>query len=47
MLFLLVDEGDSVTDMQELARRNWAKRAKNLGIVDEDGNVPASPNDLS
>lgn len=42
----IVDEADAVTDMQELARRNWEKRAKRLGFVDADGNVPKAPSDL-
>ncbi len=42
----IVDEADSVTDMQELARRNWVKRAKRLGLVDENGNAPAAPSDM-
>ena len=29
----IVDEVDSVTDMQVLARQNWEKRARNMGIV--------------
>lgn len=31
----IVDELDSTTDMQALARKNWQKRAKNLGIIEE------------
>jgi len=31
----IVDELDSTTDMQALARKNWEKRAKNLGIIEE------------
>lgn len=30
----IVDEADSVEDMQELARQKWLERAKRLGIVD-------------
>ena len=32
----IMDESDTDSDMQELARQNWEKRAKRLGIVDED-----------
>lgn len=32
----IVDEADSVEDMQELARRNWLSRARRLGILDVD-----------
>jgi len=32
----IVDEADSVEDMQVLARQQWFKRAKRLGIVPED-----------
>lgn len=33
----IVDEYDSVTDMQALARRNWEKRATALGLLADDG----------
>jgi CBS domain containing-hemolysin-like protein len=29
----IVDESDDTTDMQELARRNWERRAKRLGLL--------------
>lgn len=29
----IVDEQDKIEDMQSLARKNWEKRAKNLGII--------------
>jgi CBS domain containing-hemolysin-like protein len=32
----IMDESDTDSDMQELARQNWEKRAKRLGIIDED-----------
>ena len=32
----IVDEMDKVEDMQALARQNWAKRAKALGLEVED-----------
>lgn len=32
----IVDEEDQVTDMQELARQQWLKRAKRLGLVSEN-----------
>lgn len=31
----IVDELDSIADMQALARKNWEKRAKILGIIEE------------
>ncbi len=31
----IMDESDSVADLQTLARRNWEKRAKDLGLLDE------------
>ncbi len=37
----IVDESDSVTDMQALARRNWEKRARALGLLADDG--PTDP----
>ncbi|MCB0639403.1 MAG: HlyC/CorC family transporter [Lewinella sp.] len=32
----IVDELDSVEDMQILARQNWEKRAKKLGLIEEE-----------
>ena len=33
----IVDEMDNIDDMQSLARKNWERRAKALGIIsDED-----------
>jgi magnesium and cobalt exporter, CNNM family len=32
----IVDEADATQDMQELARQEWRKRAKRMGIVTED-----------
>lgn len=34
----IVDELDGIADMQALARKNWEKRAKILGIIDEEFN---------
>lgn len=34
----IMDESDSVADLQTLARKNWEKRAKNLGLL-EDNNT--------
>ena len=31
----IVDEADSVEDMQELARRQWERRARRLGLLEE------------
>lgn len=33
----IIDELDSAEDMQVLARRNWEKRARSLGLLDEQG----------
>jgi len=32
----IMDESDTESDMQQLARMNWKKRAKRLGIIDEE-----------
>ncbi len=32
----IVDEADSVADMQEMARQQWFKRAQRLGIIPEE-----------
>ncbi len=37
----IVDEVDAVEDMQELARRQWYKRARKLGLATEGGAPPA------
>jgi CBS domain containing-hemolysin-like protein len=34
----IMDESDNVEDMQMLARKNWEKRSKSLGISPDDGN---------
>ncbi|MCO6478605.1 MAG: HlyC/CorC family transporter [Phaeodactylibacter sp.] len=31
----IVDEQDNIEDMQSLARQNWEKRARNLGLIDK------------
>ena len=31
----IMDESDTDSDMQQLARKNWEKRAKRLGIIDK------------
>ena len=38
----IVDEGDESIDMQDLARRQWRKRARKMGIENQDftGNLP-------
>jgi CBS domain containing-hemolysin-like protein len=33
----IMDELDGTEDMQVLARKNWEKRAKSLGILEKDG----------
>ncbi|MDY7394637.1 hemolysin family protein [Aureibaculum sp. 2210JD6-5] len=32
----IMDESDTDSDMQQLARKNWRKRAQRLGIIEED-----------
>ena len=40
----IVDEMDRVEDMQVLARQQWAKRARALGLeVDANGQTPVAP----
>ena len=34
--FEIMDESDSIADLQSLARKKWEKRAKTLGLLDED-----------
>lgn len=36
----IVDETDSVADMQTLARKRWAERARRIGIIDADDDLP-------
>lgn len=37
----IMDESDSVADLQELARKNWEKRAQRSGVLEEDdGPIP-------
>ena len=35
----IMDEFDKTADMQVLARRNWEKRAKQLGLIESNGNT--------
>jgi len=35
----IVDELDGIADMQALARKNWEKRAKNLGILGDENSA--------
>ena len=35
----IMDESDTDSDMQQLARKNWKKRAKRLGIIEEDSEI--------
>jgi len=35
----IMDEFDSIDDMQRLARKNWERRAKDLGIIDKDSTI--------
>jgi CBS domain containing-hemolysin-like protein len=32
----IMDESDTDSDMQQLARKNWEDRAKRIGIVNDD-----------
>jgi CBS domain containing-hemolysin-like protein len=34
----IMDESDSIEDMQMLARQNWEKRAKRLGLIQRKDN---------
>jgi CBS domain containing-hemolysin-like protein len=34
----IMDETDTVADMRALARQQWLKRARGLGIVTDEGN---------
>lgn len=36
----IMDESDTVEDMQAAARKNWERRAKNLGLYSEDSDTP-------
>jgi CBS domain containing-hemolysin-like protein len=37
----IMDESDHVADLQTLARKNWEKRAKDLGLLDENDKIDA------
>ena len=32
----IVDESDNAEDMQALARKNWERRAKRMGIISQE-----------
>ena len=36
----IVDEQDNIEDMQSLARKNWEKRARALGIINDESDKP-------
>ena len=38
----IVDEVDGEADMQVLARRQWERRAKKLGLIERDDEAPAA-----
>lgn len=42
----ILDEQDEDVDMQELARKNWEKRAKVRGLLTEENIPPEAPPDL-
>ncbi|PKH50251.1 hemolysin [Tenacibaculum sp. Bg11-29] len=35
--FEIMDESDSVADLQNLAKKNWEKKSKNIDIIDKSG----------
>ena len=35
----IVDESDNAEDMQALARKNWERRAKRLGIISPEEEI--------
>ena len=39
----ITDESDSTVDMQILARKNWERRARRIGLIEEDADAPGSP----
>ena len=43
----IVDESDNEADMQALARSNWERRAKRLGIIPKTGGPGTSENNKS
>lgn len=43
----IVDEVDAIEDMQKQARKNWRKRARKLGIVEEEKDVLKEKKDQS
>lgn len=46
----IMDESDSIEDMQMLARQNWEKRAKRLGLIqrkDNEENEESTKSDIS
>ena len=38
----IMDESDSVADLQQLARKTWETRAKRTGLIDENSLIPES-----
>jgi hypothetical protein len=38
----IIDEVDTIEDMQKMARKKWMERAKRLGIVPEDAEETSS-----
>jgi hypothetical protein len=36
----ITDELDSTEDMQALARRNWEKRARRMGLIEDKDESP-------
>ncbi len=41
----IMDESDNIEDMQLLARQNWERRARRLGLLKQNDEVPQPPKD--
>ena len=39
----IVDEVDGVEDLRAAAREDWRRRARRLGLLDDDGEPPSAP----
>jgi CBS domain containing-hemolysin-like protein len=39
----IVDEADNVEDMQAMARQQWYRRARRLGLLSDDARLPSAP----
>jgi CBS domain containing-hemolysin-like protein len=36
----ITDESDNTVDMQALARKNWEQRARRIGLIEENVELP-------